>query len=68
MIQLSVPVEEAEKFVRQMSTLGYEVDTEQRGRGDVHDYNFKLDGRMHAGYAVTIDYDKRNARIGIRPE
>ncbi len=67
-IQLEVAVSEAEKFIRQMSVQGYEVVAEKGKLGDVHDYHFKLDGKTHIGYAVTIDYDSGRAWVGIRPE
>lgn len=67
-IQLNVAIPEAEKFIRQMAVQGYEVGAEKGKLGDVHDYHFKLNGRIHIGYAVTIDYDSKQAWVGVRPE
>jgi hypothetical protein len=68
MIQISVAPSEAEKFIREMSVQGYEVNAEKRGSGDAYDYEFVLNGWVHDQYAVTIDNDAKTASIGIRPE
>jgi hypothetical protein len=68
MIQLSVEPSEAEKFIRQMATQGYEVGTETWKLGNGHDYHFKINGKTTIAYAVTIDYGSGKAWVGIRPE
>lgn len=67
-IQIGVEITEAEKFVRQMETQGYEVGREQSKIGHKTDIHFKLDGKTHLHYAVTIDHDGERAWIGIRPQ
>lgn len=68
MIQLSVSPSEAEKFIREMSVQGYEVNAEKRDSGDAYDYEFVLDGWVQDQYAVTIDNDAKTASVSIRPE
>lgn len=57
-----------------MSVQGYEVTTETAPLDpSLHDYSFRLGGRISIKYAVTIRYgsdpgDNRYAFVGIRPD